>query len=57
LVVTTRSASIQISAESTTGIQLKAASQEASDSAEDIGIHQDSSENKLMKVYPWNPFI
>jgi len=46
MVVTMRSASIWISEGSTTGTGLTAASWEASDSAEDVGIHQDSSESE-----------
>jgi len=46
MVVAMRSASIQISAGSTTGTQLKDALQEASDSAEDGGIHLDFDESE-----------
>jgi len=41
-----RSASSQISARSTTVIGLEAASWEAADTAEEVGIHQDSSESE-----------
>ncbi len=45
-VVTTRSESIWIHEGSTPGAGLTAAFQEASDSAKDVGIHQDSSESE-----------
>ena len=45
-VVTMRSESIQISERSTTAVGLTAAFQEASDSAKDVGIHQDSGESE-----------
>jgi len=45
MVVTMRSASIWISEESTTVTGLTAASWEASDSAKEVGIHQDSHES------------
>jgi len=50
MVVTTRSASIQISEGSTTGVGLTAAFLEASDSAKDVGIHQDSGESDTDKT-------
>jgi len=57
MVVTTRSESIQISERSTTAAGLTAAFWEASDSAKDVGIHQDFSESEADERNQLNPSL